>query len=49
MYSSMNSRMRQSYYRRLHERGFAIALDDFGSGYSSLRYLHELPIDVVKN
>ena len=32
----------------LHERGFAIALDDFGSGYSSLRYLHELPIDVVK-
>lgn len=32
----------------LHERGFTIALDDFGSGYSSLRYLHELPIDVVK-
>jgi len=32
----------------LHDKGFTIALDDFGSGYSSLRYLHELPIDVVK-
>lgn len=28
--------------------GFKIALDDFGIGYSSLSYLVQLPIDVVK-
>ena len=33
---------------RLREIGFRIALDDFGSGYSSLTYLTQLPIDVVK-
>jgi EAL domain-containing protein (putative c-di-GMP-specific phosphodiesterase class I) len=32
----------------LHRRGIRIAIDDFGSGYSSLYYLHELPIDEVK-
>lgn len=34
--------------RALHRQGIAILLDDFGSGYSSLRYLHELPIATVK-
>ena len=33
---------------RLRGRGFQIALDGFGSGYSSLRYLADMPVDVVK-
>ena len=34
--------------RRLHEAGALVALDDFGSGYSSLRYLASMPVDLVK-
>ncbi len=33
---------------KLHQKGFGIALDDFGSGYSSLACIIELPIDTVK-
>ena len=30
------------------QMGFRIAIDDFGSGYSSLSYLHDFPIDMIK-
>ncbi len=32
----------------LHELGIELAIDDFGSGYSSLRYARELPVSLVK-
>lgn len=33
---------------RLREAGIRVAIDDFGSGYATLTYLRELPIDDVK-
>lgn len=32
----------------LHAHGLSLAMDDFGSGYSSLNMLKEIPIDVLK-
>ncbi len=34
--------------RALRDRGIRVALDDFGTGRSSLSYLAQLPIDVLK-
>ena len=34
--------------RRLNDLGVRVALDDFGAGYNSLTYLHELPVQIVK-
>ncbi len=34
--------------KKLRNRGITIALDDFGTSYSSLNYLINLPIDVIK-
>ena len=33
---------------KLHALGFIIEMDDFGSGYSSLNTLKEVPIDIIK-
>ena len=34
--------------RKLREAGFIVEMDDFGSGYSSLNMLKEIPLDVLK-
>jgi diguanylate cyclase (GGDEF)-like protein/PAS domain S-box-containing protein len=34
--------------RQLHDLGVRISLDDFGAGYSSLRYLRSFPFDKIK-
>lgn len=34
--------------QRLKDKGIKIYLDDFGKGYSSLKYLKELPVDYIK-
>ena len=34
--------------RALQEKGFVILMDDFGSGYSSLNMLKDLPVDILK-
>ena len=33
---------------RLHDLGFPIAIDDFGMGHSSLKYLKQFPVNYVK-
>ena len=33
---------------RLRESGIRVAIDDFGSGYAAMTYLHELPVDELK-
>ena len=34
--------------KRLKEYGFAVSMDDFGAGYSSLNSLKDMPLDVLK-
>ena len=34
--------------QKLHDIGFRLSIDDFGSGYSSLNMLKDMPADVVK-
>lgn len=36
------------YMQEMRDMGFKISLDDYGTGYSSLRYLKDFPIDVLK-
>lgn len=42
------SEERMGILNALHEAGFCIEMDDFGSGYSSLNLLREMPVDVLK-
>ena len=33
---------------RLHDLGFKVEMDDFGSGFSSLNFLKDVPVDLIK-
>lgn len=48
--TSLVTRLQQvsSILMALREVGFVVALDDFGSGYSSLSYIANMPVDIVK-
>jgi EAL domain-containing protein (putative c-di-GMP-specific phosphodiesterase class I) len=37
-----------NYMTQIQQKGFLIALDDFGTGFSSLKYLKEFPINIIK-
>ncbi len=37
-----------SVLKQLHENGYIVEMDDFGSGYSSLNVLKDLAVDVIK-
>ena len=37
-----------SVFVKLQSKGFSLAVDDFGSGYSSLNMLRNIPIDTIK-
>jgi diguanylate cyclase (GGDEF)-like protein/PAS domain S-box-containing protein len=36
------------YLQKLSDAGFTLSLDDFGTGFSSLSHVHELPFDEIK-
>lgn len=33
---------------KMHELGYMVEMDDFGSGYSSLNVLKDIPVDIIK-
>ena len=43
-----NIRLIEDFVRKLKDEGFRFAIDDFGSGYSSLQYLRTFPVDYLK-
>lgn len=38
----------QENIEKLHANGISFSLDDYGSGYSTLGYLHQLPFQIIK-
>lgn len=38
----------RGYLQKLSDAGFTLSLDDFGTGFSSLSLVHELPFDEIK-
>ena len=42
------SEKKMALLRELRDAGFCIEMDDFGSGYSSLNMLREMPVDLLK-
>ena len=46
MMSDVKNRVR--ILQRLKDEGFIVEMDDFGSGYSSLNLLKDMPVDVLK-
>lgn len=43
-----NPKIMQETIDRLHEKDFAVMMDDFGSGYSSLNILKDMDVDYIK-
>lgn len=43
-----NTELMLKILHKLHELGFKLSIDDFGSGYSSLNLLKDIPADVLK-
>ena len=46
--SVMDNNTLQDITEKLHKEGFTVAMDDFGSGESSLNMLTKIPVDVLK-
>lgn len=46
--SFMNENTLKTFTDLLHQEGFSVAMDDFGSGESSLNMLTQIPVDVLK-
>ncbi len=46
--SVMDNNTLQDITEKLHKEGFSVAMDDFGSGESSLNMLTQIPVDVLK-
>ena len=45
---NFNAKIMDSNIDRLHKLGFEFSLDDYGTGYSNIKRVTQLPIDIVK-